>query len=655
MTDLIWTPDRIIHYPLIEHVDLSPNGRRVLFTVRTAHLTDDAGAFRNQIMLAFSDGNDEPLQLTFGEAASQPRWSPDGQFIAFLRAMPGSEQTGLWAMQAAGGEPWPLTVADNGFHQAITNFCWSPDGKRLAFLAAPYDAVQAQRRRQHDDALHWQVDYEFSHLFVIDFALAGALPAVMQRTHGRFHILNLAWSPDGARIAVIHRPTPLLDSWPQARIAIIDGDASETQLNDLGPATNSAAPLAWSPDGAWIATDVSTAGDAWPYASRAVIYPAQGGEPISLADVSDEQPDVVGWSLDGRAVYVLNQHGLGTQLLALPVDGGAPRVCIDTGQPFEVLHINGLGQAALVMQNVHEINSIYVADLSAGSPPQKIAGPTTGVYPAGPLPQVRELQWRTPDGFVIDGILYLPHDYDEQGGARLPLLLHIHGGPMSIFQRQFAGHPYYYTPAALCERGIAVLRCNPRGSGGYGRRFRFANLRDWGGGDFRDLQQGVDTVIEMGIADPERLGVCGWSYGGYMTSWTITQTDRFKAASIGAPVTNPMSFSATADIPSFIPGYFGGEAWQDLPFYMAHSPIFHVEKVVTPAIIQHGDADTRVPLEQGLQFYNGLKRRGVPVEMYIYPRQGHAISEPRLLADALGRNLAWFTEMLVDVHNVPSA
>lgn len=648
MTDLIWTPDRIIHYPLIEHVHLSPNGRRVLFTVRTAHLTEDAGEFRNQIMLAFTEGDNEPIQLTFGEAANQPRWSPDGQFIAFLRKMPGSDKSGLWVMQAQGGEPWPLTLPDNAVHQAITNFCWSPDGKRLAFLAVPHDEEREGRRRQHDDAIRWRVDYNFAHLFVVEFAPAGERPVVSQLTQGRFHVVNIAWSPDVARIALIHWPTPLLESWPQGRLATIASDGSETELLNLGPATNRQAQLAYSPDGQWLATDVSTEGEVWAYGSRIFLYPAQGGEPQPLADTPDEQPVVAGWALDGSAVYAVNQHGLGSQLLALPVDGSAPQICIEASHHFEILHINGIGQAALVMQNFDEPNSVYVADLAAGGAPQKAIEPASAGYVAGPLPQVKTLRWRTPDDFEIEGILYLPAEYDENSGKTLPLLLHIHGGPMSIFQRQFAGAPYYYTPAALCERGIAVLRCNPRGSGGYGKEFRFANRQDWGGGDYRDLQQGVDTVIQQGIAEPERLGICGWSYGGYMTAWTITQTDRFKAASIGAPVINPMSFNATADIPSFIPDYFGCEPWQDLPFYMAHSPIFHVEKVVTPAIIQHGDADERVPLEQGLQFYNGLKRRGVPVEMYIYPRQGHAITEPRLLADALRRNLEWFTEMLLE-------
>ena len=646
MPDYHWTPDRVIHYPLIDHVHLSPNGRRVLFTVRTAQLTDEASEFRNQIMLALAEGETKPIQLTFGEAASQPRWSPNGAHIAFLRKMPGADQAGLWIMQAAGGEPWPLTLPANGVHNAITNFCWSPDGSRLAFLSVPRDEAEWQRRQQRADVQHWRVDFDFVHLFVVDFAPAGSLPQVRQLTQGRMHVANQVWSPDGARIVFIHRPNPLLDAWPQGRLATIAADGSESEPVELGPATNWLAPLAISPDGQWIATDVSTEGAGWPYAGRVTLYSSQGGEPRSLADVPNEQPSVLGWSLDGNAVYVLNQQGIGSQLYALPIDGSEPQLCVDTGHQFEIAHINGIGQAALVMQNFDEPNSVYLVDLSLAESPHKVAEPVAPLFPDAPLPQVRLLRWTTPDGFDIEGILYLPHEYDASQGESLPLLLHIHGGPASIFQRQFAGAPYYYTPAALCERGIAMLRCNPRGSGGYGKHFRFANRRDWGGGDYLDLQQGVDEVIALGIADPARLGVCGWSYGGFMTSWTITQTARFKAASIGAAVTNPMSFNATADIPSFIPDYFGCEVWEDLPFYQAHSPVFHAHKVVTPAIMQHGDADARVPLEQGLQYYDLLRRRGVPVEMYIYPRQGHAVSEPRLLADALQRNLDWFTEML---------
>lgn len=647
MTEPIWTPERIIHYPLIEHVDLSPNGRRMLYTVRKPYLTDEIGEFRQQIMLIMTDGESEPTPLTFGESASQPRWSPDGRYLAFLRKLPGSDQVGLWAMAGSGGEPWPLTPVDAKLHRSISSFCWSPDGRQIAFLAVPEDAELTARRRRHDDVIHWQVDYDFAHLFVIDFVAPDTRPEIRQLTSGRFHVVSLAWQPDGARIAFLQRPTPFLETWAQTRLDTIAVDGSEDSPLDLGPATNWQGALAYSPDGQWIATDVSVEGEAWAYASRMMIFPSQGGEPTPLADVPDGQPATVGWALDGRAVYVINQKGLGSQLLALPIDGGPAEVCVDTGHSFTGIHINGIGQAALIMQHYSEPNSLYWVDLATGGAPQKVVEPVAAEFPTAPLPQARELRWQTPDGFEIEGILYLPAEYDESSGEKLPLLLHVHGGPAGVFQRQFMGTPYYYVPAALCERGIAVLRCNPRGSSGYGKTFRFANRQDWGGGDYRDLQQGVDTVIEMGIADPERLGVCGWSYGGFMTSWTITQTDRFRAASIGAAVTNPMSFNATADIPSFIPDYFGSEPWQDLAYYQAHSPIFHVEKANTPSIVQHGDADKRVPLEQGLQFYHALKRRGVPVEMYIYPRQGHAITEPWLLADALRRNLTWFEQQLV--------
>src|SRR6185369_12612220 len=175
--------------------------------------------------------------------------------------------------------------------------------------------------------------------------------------------------------------------------------------------------------------------------------------------------------------------------------------------------------------------------------------------------------------------------------------------------------------AAFAAKGYAVLRPNPRGSSGYGAKFRYANYGDWGGGDFRDLMTGVDHVIKMGVADPERLGVMGWSYGGFMTSWTITQTKRFRAASVGAGVTNLMSFTGTADIPGFLPDYFQGEFWDNLELYRAHSAMFQVKGVTTPTLILHGENDVRVPVSQGYELYNALKRQKVPVRMVTYPRQ----------------------------------
>jgi dipeptidyl aminopeptidase/acylaminoacyl peptidase len=199
-----------------------------------------------------------------------------------------------------------------------------------------------------------------------------------------------------------------------------------------------------------------------------------------------------------------------------------------------------------------------------------------------------------------------------------------------------------YPLAAFTSRGYAILRPNPRGSSGYGQKFRFANIKDWGGGDYQDLMTGVDHVIKMGVADPDRLGVMGWSYGGFMTSWVVTQTKRFKAASVGAGVTNLMSFIGTADIPSFIPDYFGSQPWENLEVYRTHSAMFNMKGVVTPTLVQHGEADERVPISQGYEFYNALKVQNVPTRMIVLPRMPHGPNEPKMVLKAKQTNLEWF-------------
>lgn len=650
-----WTSQNLLHYPLIEHVSLSPNGKQILYTVRRPHFGDSGSEFRHTTYLANAERDAAPRQLTHDATAAQPRWSPDGSLIAFLRPTPDTGKMGIWVMPAEGGEPWPITGVANGIRNAVTTFRWSPDGKRIALLTVPWDEEWEERRRIKNDTRKWRVDYNFAHIYLVEVNAPGAklLPA-HALTSGRFHVFAFDWRPDGAEIAFMHRSTPYIDSWVDARLATVPTHlpvGEPATITDHGLVASWESDLAYSPDGKWIACEVGHDDHQWPYACRVHLFPVEGGTPRILHDVVDDQPTVLGWSADNQFVYVQAENGLSSAIFALPVDGSAPIPLYEPEGVITAIDIDENGRVAFVLENFTQPQTVHVADLANASgksaTAQALIQPTSQHYPTGPLPQMRVLHWQSDDGLNIEGMLYLPADYDQKRDGTLPLLLHIHGGPMSIFQRQFAGTPYYYTPAALCERGIAVLRCNPRGSGGYGRDFRYANLNDWGGGDFRDLMQGVDLVIEQGIADPARLGICGWSYGGYMSSWAITQTNRFVAASIGAPVTNLISFIGTSDIPSFVPGFFGGEFWERADLMLERSPLFQAHKAKTPSIIQHGDADERVPLEQGLQYYMALERNGVPVEMYIYPRQGHAITEPHLLADAIQRNLEWFTAKLL--------
>jgi dipeptidyl aminopeptidase/acylaminoacyl peptidase len=263
-----------------------------------------------------------------------------------------------------------------------------------------------------------------------------------------------------------------------------------------------------------------------------------------------------------------------------------------------------------------------------------------------PLGKTEVVRWKSADGKEIEGLLTYPVGY--RTGQKVPLILNIHGGPAGVFQQTFVGGRGVYPLASFASRGYAILRPNPRGSSGYGTEFRRANVKDWGGADYQDLMTGVDKVIEMGVADPERLGVMGWSYGGFMTSWIVTQTKRFKAASAGAPVTNLMSFNGTADIPNFVPDYFGGQFWEASELYQKHSPMFNVRGVTTPTMIQHGDADIRVPISQGYEFYNALKAQGVPVRMLVLPRQPHGPTEPKMQLAAMQSNLDWFDKYLGD-------
>ena len=394
----------------------------------------------------------------------------------------------------------------------------------------------------------------------------------------------------------------------------------------------------FSPDGRWIVYTASDVPAAWAGASRLQLVAAEGGAPRPLAPSYDGRPNVLGWSSDGRRVFVSETHRTVSRIWTIPVEGG---------------HVQGLTPADLMVEgpelNVARSHFGFTSQ-TAEQPAEAFVGTadpfaTVQVSRVQNSPKVmigktEVIEWKSPDGKSIEGLLTYPAGY--QPGNRVPLLVIVHGGPAGVFLRTFTGNASPYLVAAFASRGYALLRCNVRGSSGYGRDFRYANRSDWGGGDYRDIMSGVDALISKGIADPDKMGVMGWSYGGYMTSWVITQTKRFKAASVGAGVTNLMSFTGTADIPSFVPDYFGGEYWDVFDRWRTHSAMFNVKGVSTPTLIQHGEADLRVPISQGYEFYNALKRQNVPVTMVVYPRQPHGIQEPKLMLDAMRRNLDWF-------------
>ena len=288
---------------------------------------------------------------------------------------------------------------------------------------------------------------------------------------------------------------------------------------------------------------------------------------------------------------------------------------------------------------------VFVADLGpgGGSPPAFEPRRLTDLHEGVARPEMGKtsiLAWSSPDGTSVEGLLTLPVGYEE--GRRYPLILNVHGGPAGVYSETFTGGPSIYMLQYFAQEGYAILRPNPRGSTGYGKEFRYANLMDWGFGDLDDLLAGVDLVIGNGVADPDQTYIMGWSYGGYMTSFAVTRTDRFVAASMGAGLPNLISMVTTTDIQDYLAGHMGGDYWEDYEVYEAHSAIYRIAEVKTPTQVIHGAEDLRVPFTQGQEFYRALDRRGVPTEMVVYPRTPHGPREPKFLMDVSERILAWF-------------
>lgn len=633
-----WTPKLSLDVKGINQARPSPDGKRVVYTVTSAVMTDEKSEYVTQIHLADADGNNS-FQATFGEKSSRdPQWSPDGRWIAFTSNR--AEKASLYRMRSDGGEAEKLTdtKADVG------GFAWSPDGRWIAFvMPEAKDEAEEKRDKGRDDWRWVNEDHKRNRLYLlpVEKDLAGKRdPRPLTPT--TLHIAGpFDWSPDGKEIAFSHQKTPSADDWPTADVSIVHVTTGEIRPLAATPAAEMH-PL-YSPDGKWIALSISDDPPRWAFFCAIHVVPAEGGMPRPLGPTHDGQPGLVGWSADGQRIYFSEAYGTRTRLCAMDVETGAITE-LNSGEGLEwEFALNSSRNAFGFTRQSTETAVEACVTLAGRFAPTQVSRENADL-PQLPLGATEVLRWPSAGGLEIEGLLTYPVGYAP--GQRVPLLLIVHGGPAGVFMQNFIAAPMLYPVATFAARGYAVLRCNPRGSSGYGKEFRFANQKDWGGGDYQDLMRGVDKVVEMGVADPDHLGVMGWSYGGYMTSWIITQTRRFKAASVGAGVTNLMSFTGTADIPGFLPDYFGAQPWDNPDTYRDHSAMFNVKGVTTPTLIQHPEADVRVPISQGYELYNALRMQGVETRMLVLPRQPHGLSEPKMQLKVMETNLEWFAKYL---------
>ena len=634
-----WMPEMQVKTKTVGAPQISPDGKRVVYTVNEAVMTADKSEFVTQIWLANADGSNN-FQITHSEKSSTtPKWSPDGNWLAFTSNRKDNKNN-LYLLRLNGGEAEPLTDLKGN----VANFDWSPDGKQIAYTTSDLKTDEEEKNDKGKNDFRWvDENVKMSRLYVVSVTKDAQGKREPRRLTAENYNVggDFDWSPDGKTIVFSHSRSPVANDWTTSDVSMVDVAAGRVTPFVKTPAAENSPRF--SPDGKSIAVLVSDNPPRWAQSGLLNIFSVAGGAPKTLAASYDGQPNVAGWSPDGKRIYFSEAKGTGTRIYAVDVAANKINELNETDEVIGSTSINRAGTImAFVKQNSETPPEVFVSSVDKFAPVQ--ISRTNTDAPKMPIGKTEVVRWKSKDGREIEGLLTYPVDY--QTGRRVPLLLNIHGGPAGVFQQTYIGGRGSYPIAVFASRGYAILRPNPRGSSGYGTEFRRANIKGWGMGDYEDLMTGVDRVIEMGVADPERLGVMGWSYGGFMTSWIVTQTKRFKAASAGAPVTNLMSFNGTADIPSFVPDYFGGQAWENMEIYQKHSPMFNVKGVTTPTLIQHGEADIRVPISQGYEFYNALKAQNVPVRMIVLPRQPHGPNEPKMQLAAMQSNLDWFEKYL---------
>ncbi|HEY9402446.1 MAG TPA: S9 family peptidase [Pyrinomonadaceae bacterium] len=630
----------------------SPDGKLIAFTVSEWNRKENRRDTHIHIIPVAAGAGGAAYKLTNGERGeSAPQWSPDSRRIAFLANRdaprpdaPAAPRNQIWVIPVAGGEAERVTEEEAG----VAQFRWSPDGKRFAYVVrdTPQDKAERDKRKKDKfDAIVVDSGFIYSHLWTIN------LDTKEKRrvTEGSFTVTDPQWSPDGAWVAYTmskggSQESAFTDISDERNtdlyVAPAAGGAARQLTSNPGP---DYAPR-FSPDGKWIAYLSNDDPNSWAAKTDLVVRASDANVAAAPRNLTGKYEDSVHgapkWSPDGAALYAAGAEGVYGQLLKV-------RVASSDAPPQPVFQSKGAymgvdlsrdgGMLAFAFNDARTPNDIWVAS-SAGRGARRLTNFNSHIKDFA-LVATEVVRWKAPDGLEIEGLLVKPLGYEQ--GKRYPLILQIHGGPYGQFTYGFNTRAQIFA-----ANGYAVLLPNPRGSTGYGHKFTTANVGDWGGKDYQDLLTGVDELVKSGMADPERLGVMGGSYGGFMTFWVITQTNRFKAAIGHAGISDWYSFHGQSDIPGLMEYGFGGTPWTAREVYEKWSPVRYADRVKTPLLITHGEQDRRVPIAQAEQYYRALRKRGVETVFVRYPREGHGITEPNHQIDLVRRQLEWFDKHL---------
>jgi len=615
---------KLLQIKTIEQVEISPDGTHVAYTQREVDFEKDV--YIQTVWIVSSDGTDKK-HIGMG---SNPSWSPDSQEIAYVAA--NSKQQRLLRVAISGGEPEEIYRTEG----RILQVSWSPDGHKLAFLSSQ-GARQGSAPLVVDDN-----DLERLRLYVVDFDTARTTAVSPEKLSASgydrwFFVDGFSWSPDAQSLVYGVRPSanrPGAYRYSDIMTVRADGTDLEYLVQREGMDGNPK----FSPSGGYVAF-IHAPMD-WVRISDLDLLSLDSGRIESLSQSFDEYIRNQSWSANGSQILFTAGQGVNENLYVLDVKTKAISQLNKVEGVYSQLSVSrSSNYAAFVFQDSSTSPQIYFASLDDFKP-RKLTdiNPQLSSWSIGKSEVIR---WKSFDGMEIEGLVHLPIGYEP--GQQYPLIVNPHGGPQIADVKGFLPAGRKSSSYAMTTRGWIVFQPNFRGSSNYGEKFLRGNIGAFAHGAFYDVMSGVDYLIARGIVDPNRMAMVGHSYGGYMTAWTVTQTNRFKAAVVGAGLTNLFSMQGTSDVPSKLESYMG----QDSSRLLAHSPISYIKNTSTPTLIWHGESDQRVHVSQSYEFYSALKRQNVPTQFVVYPGQGHGITKPSFQLDLFERQLAWLIQWLV--------
>ena len=628
-TTQAWTPAMQMSVRRLSNPRISPTGRWIVFEVAHADYETDRWVRRLHVSpLRFPPSNgrrgSRPVERCAG--CWDARWGSDDATL-YVRAPDENERERVHAFDLDTGAMRPITPAE----AQVGRFQVSPNEDWIAYTTI----------EDSESSTRWKLDaVAVKDGRIVELDAPGS-------------VAGFSWSPAGDRIVAAYQPDATLD-WRQKSLTMLDLKTGTWTPLRTGPGA------AWlprfGPRGRRVAFAASPNDATWMMDAELRVLDLERDTVTSLAPTPDRNVDLVDWHPTAAALLGLEYEGSTRRLISVPLDGGPPRYVGPDDRLFQNVHVSKNG-VAFTLERWNEPPEVFVAEglstegLGAGGPDFRVRQ-VSSVQPelSAPLGYTTMIRWTSDDGVEVEGLLTYPVGYEAD--TRVPLLVRLHGGPPFPAVDRYLGGTFMtaYPLASMASAGFAILQPNFRGSSGYGRRFRHDLHGDWGGQDYRDVMTGVDALVARGIADPDRLGVMGWSYGGYLTAWTITQTDRFAAASMGAAMTDLVAFDETTNLGGMLDDWFGGPVDDRVDRYRERSPITHAKNVRSPVLVQHGTDDPRVPIAPVRMFAAVLEESGIDHDLRTYAG-GHGPWTPRSELAVLEQNFDWFLRALRDRGN----